>query len=84
MATRPQTIGYSLADSPAGLAAWFYDKLAAGTYSGGDPERALARDQILDGITLYCVTNTGASSARLYWESASNDFKGADISVRPR
>jgi pimeloyl-ACP methyl ester carboxylesterase len=53
MVTRPQTLGYSLADSPVGLAAWFYDKFADWTYSGGDPERSLTRDEMLDDITLY-------------------------------
>lgn len=48
MVTRPQTIGYSLSDSPVGLAAFFYDKFADWTYSGGDPERSLSKDQMLD------------------------------------
>jgi pimeloyl-ACP methyl ester carboxylesterase len=71
----PQTIGYSLTDSPAGLAAWIldhdtdaYTKIARafvdGVASGG-----LTRDQILDNITLYWLTGTGASAARMYWES---------------
>ena len=47
MVTRPQTLGYSLADSPVGLAAWFYDKFADWTYSGGEPERSLTRDEML-------------------------------------
>jgi pimeloyl-ACP methyl ester carboxylesterase len=81
MVTRPQTIGYSLADSPAGLAAWFYDKFADWTYSGGDPERALTRDEILDDITLYWLTNTGTASARLYWENNANNFNAVDISI---
>jgi pimeloyl-ACP methyl ester carboxylesterase len=62
MVTRPQTLGYSLSDSPAGLAAWFYDKFADWTYSGGDPERSLTRDEMLDDITPYWLTNTGTSS----------------------
>jgi hypothetical protein len=53
MVTRPQTLGYSLADSPAGLAAWFYDMFAAGTNDRGHPERELTRDEMLDDITLY-------------------------------
>ncbi len=52
MVTRPQTLGYSLADSPAGLAAWFYDKFADWTYTNGEPERVLTRDDMLDDITL--------------------------------
>jgi pimeloyl-ACP methyl ester carboxylesterase len=63
MATRPQTIGYALTDSPAGLAAWMYD------YNGGEPERLLTKDQFLDDVTLYWLTNSAASSARLYWEN---------------
>ncbi len=63
MATRPQTIGYALTDSPAGLAAWMYD------YNNGEPERLLTKDEFLDDITLYWLTNSAASSARLYWEN---------------
>ncbi len=81
MVTRPQTLGYSLADSPAGLAAWFYDKFADWTYSGGEPERALTKDEMLDDITLYWLTNTETSSARLYWENNANNFNAVDISI---
>jgi pimeloyl-ACP methyl ester carboxylesterase len=81
MVTRPQTLGYSLADSPAGMAAWFYDKFADWTYSNGEPERVLPRDDMLDDITLYWVTNTGASSARLYWENNANNFDAVDIAT---
>ncbi|HYP13159.1 MAG TPA: alpha/beta fold hydrolase, partial [Bryobacteraceae bacterium] len=66
MNTRPQTVGYALTDSPAGLAAWMYD------YNAGEPERLLTKDQMLDNITLYWLTNSAASSARLYWENSSN------------
>jgi pimeloyl-ACP methyl ester carboxylesterase len=81
MVTRPQTIGYSLADSPAGLAAWFYDKFADWTHTEGEPERVLTRDDMLDDITLYWLTNTGASSARLYWENNANNFNAIDIAI---
>ncbi len=64
MATRPQTIGYALTDSPAGLAAWMYD------YNNGEPERLLTKDEFLDDITLYWLTNSATSSARLYWENS--------------
>lgn len=64
MGTRPQVIGQALADSPAGLAVWMYD------YNNGEPERLLARDDFLDDVTLYWLTNSAASSARLYWETA--------------
>jgi hypothetical protein len=70
MNTRPQTLGYGLADSPAGMAAFFYEKFAEWTHSGGEPERALTRDEMLDDITLYWLTNTGASSSRSYWDAA--------------
>jgi pimeloyl-ACP methyl ester carboxylesterase len=69
-ATRPQTVGYSLADSPTGLAAWIYTLFQDVTDSGGDPESVLTLDQMLDDIMMYWLPNTGASSARLYWEAA--------------
>jgi len=68
--TRPQTIGYPLADSPAGQAAWIYEKFHAWTDNNGSPEDALTRDQMLDNITLYWLTETAASSARIYAEHA--------------
>jgi pimeloyl-ACP methyl ester carboxylesterase len=63
--TKPQTIGYALLDSPAALCAWLVEKLWTWT----DHDGALSRDQLLDDVTLYWVTRTGASAARLYWES---------------
>lgn len=83
MVTRPQTIGYSLVDSPAGLAAWMYDKFATWTYSGGVPERVLTRDEMLDDISLYWLTRTGASAARIYWEDHSNNFNAIHIPELP-
>lgn len=68
-ATRPQTLGYGLADSPAGQAAWILEKFWAWTDCDDDPESVLTRDEMLDDITLYWLTNSAASSARLYWES---------------
>src|SRR3984957_7090661 len=67
--TRPQTIGYSLTDSPAGLCAWIVEKLWAWTDHPGDLSQVLTADQVLDNISLYWLTGSGASSARLYWES---------------
>lgn len=64
MGTRPQAIGYALADSPIGLAAWIFD------YNNGEPARRLNRDDVLDDITLYWLTNTATSAARIYWETA--------------
>jgi pimeloyl-ACP methyl ester carboxylesterase len=81
MVTRPQTVGYGLTDSPAGLAAWMYDKFAQWTYSGGVPERSLTRDEMLDDITLYWVTNSAISSAQLYWENNANNFNAVDVSI---
>jgi pimeloyl-ACP methyl ester carboxylesterase len=81
MVTRPQTVGYGLADSPAGQAAWMYDKFAAWTYTNGEPERELSRDDMLDDITLYWLTNTATSSAQLYWENNANNFNAVDISL---
>jgi pimeloyl-ACP methyl ester carboxylesterase len=63
--TRPQTIGYGLVDSPALLAAWIVEKFRAWT----DPASSLIRDQLLDNLMLYWLPGTGASAARLYWES---------------
>ncbi|MET0207607.1 MAG: epoxide hydrolase [Burkholderiaceae bacterium] len=71
-ATRPQTIGYALADSPAGQAMWIYEKFRAWTDNGGSPEDALTVDEMLDNISLYWLTDTAASSARIYWENARN------------
>jgi pimeloyl-ACP methyl ester carboxylesterase len=66
--TRPQTIGYSLADSPVGQASWIYAMFQDVSDSGGNPESVFSRDEMLDDIMLYWLTNAGASSARLYWE----------------
>jgi pimeloyl-ACP methyl ester carboxylesterase len=84
-ATRPQTIGYSLAGDPVGLAAWMIDHDAR-SYEQishafeGHPAGELTRDDILDNITLYWLTNTGTSAARLYWENARIVYKG-EVSV---
>ncbi len=72
----PQTIGYSLSDSPVGLAAWIldhdtdsYEKISR-AFLGGRPSGGLTRDRILDNVTLYWVTRCGTSAARIYWEGA--------------
>ena len=74
-ATRPQTIGYALLDSPVALAAWLldhdtdsYEKISR-AFLDGQPAGQLTRDRILDNITLYWLTGTGASAARSYWEN---------------
>jgi pimeloyl-ACP methyl ester carboxylesterase len=68
-ATRPQTLAYGLADSPAGQAAWILEKFWAWTDCNGHPENLFTRDELLDNLMLYWATNSAASSARLYWES---------------
>jgi pimeloyl-ACP methyl ester carboxylesterase len=68
-ATRPQTVGYGLVDSPAALCAWIVEKFRAWTDGDGHPENALTRDEMLDDLMLYWLPGTGASAARLYWES---------------
>ena len=69
-ATRPQTVSYGLSDSPAGLAAWIYTLFQDVSDSDGNPEAVFGLQAILDDITLYWLTNTAASSARVYWEAA--------------
>ncbi|MFC7549776.1 epoxide hydrolase family protein [Plantactinospora sp. GCM10030261] len=69
MSTRPQTLGYSLMDSPAGLCAWIVEKFRAWSDCAGHPENVFTRDELLDNVTLYWLTGTATSSARLYWES---------------
>lgn len=76
--TRPQTLGYGLADSPIGQSAWILEKFYQWTDCNGHPENALTRDEIIDNIMLYWLTNSGASSARLYWESFAKAFNGGD------
>ena len=69
--TKPQTIGYGLDDSPAGLAAWIVEKFRSWSDSDGDVEKKFTKDELLTNITLYWVTQTGASSARIYYENAA-------------
>jgi len=78
--TRPQTIGYALADSPAGLAAWIAEKL----YGWTDPRHPLSTDAILDNLMLYWLPRTGASSARLYWESLDDVDRWLNGPLEPR
>jgi pimeloyl-ACP methyl ester carboxylesterase len=72
LTARPQTVGYGMTDSPAGLAAWVlvHPGFAKWTY-GDDPDKSPAKDDVLDNITLYWLTNSGASSGRLYWENGA-------------
>jgi len=78
--TRPQTLGYGLVDSPAGQAAWILEKFWAWTDNDGHPEDAITRDELLDNVMIYWITETAASSARLYWESFRK-FIGGPVSV---
>ena len=67
--TKPQTLGYGLSDSPAGLASWIIEKWYAWADHDGDLERVFHKDELLTNIMIYWVTNSGASSARIYYES---------------
>lgn len=78
--TRPQTLGYGLTDSPVGQAAWIYEKFREWSDCDGEPENALSLDEMLDNITLYWLTATAASSARLYWESFGS-FNADSVSI---
>ncbi len=69
--TRPQSLGYGLVDSPVGQAGWILEKMWAWTDNQGSPWDVLSRDAVLDNVMLYWLPGTGASSARLYWESFS-------------
>ena len=79
--TRPQTVSYALSDSPVGQAAWIYEKFQRWADCNGDPERLFGRDALLDNITLYWLTNSAVSSARLYWESAGADLGSIRVDV---
>jgi epoxide hydrolase len=79
--TKPETVGFALADSPAGQAAWIYDKFQSKTDNHGLAEDALSVDDILDAISLYWFTNSAASSARIYWENKSATFAGPKLTL---
>ncbi|MFF2642968.1 epoxide hydrolase [Streptomyces niveus] len=80
-ATRPQTIGYSLVDSPVGLLAWILDKFAEWSDTEDSPFERISRDRILDDVTLYWLTGTGASAARIYYESHNSLDPGLRVDV---
>jgi len=73
-ATRPQTLGYGLVDSPMGQAAWIIEKFYEWTDCNGHPENVLSREELIDNVMFYWLTASGASSARLYWESFGKAF----------
>ncbi|MEU7362957.1 epoxide hydrolase family protein [Streptomyces olivaceoviridis] len=82
----PQTIGYALTDSPVAMAAYYYDKFAEWTDSGGEPEKVLTYDEMLDAISLYWLTGTATSSSRFYWEgtqAGGGPFNAVDIPSVP-
>ena len=88
-ATRPETIGYALLDSPIALAAWMidhdtdsYQKIARG-FVDGQPSGNLTREHIIDNITLYWLTGTGASAARSYWEEGQENARAAGQAPTP-
>ncbi len=87
-ATRPQTLGYGLTDSPAGQAAWIVEKFQAWTDNKGVAEDALSRRQILDAISAYWFTASATSSARIYWENTLRDTTEvtvpSGVSIFPR
>jgi len=77
--TRPQSLGYGLADSPAGLAAWVVDKFWAWSDHGGDLETSFSKDELLTNVMLYWVTNSMPSSTRIYYESQHNQPRPASM-----
>ncbi|MCA8927392.1 MAG: epoxide hydrolase [Alphaproteobacteria bacterium] len=79
-ATRPQSVAYALADSPSGQCGWILEKFWAWTDNDGHPESALGRDEMLANISIYWLTNSAASSARLYWQSFGS-LRPAPIAV---
>jgi pimeloyl-ACP methyl ester carboxylesterase len=87
--TRPQTVGYALLDSPVALAAWMLDHdtdsyhKVARAFAGAQPAGGLTRDHVLDNVTLYWLTGTGASAARSYWENTQAAAAAASGQARP-
>jgi len=81
--TKPQTLGYALADSPVGQAMWLYEKYRTWSDNDGDPEDAFTIDQMLDMISLYWYTDTGASAARIYHELVGEDPESFRFNAGP-
>ena len=79
--TKPETVGFALADSPAGQAAWIYEKFQSKTDNHGLAEDALSVDAMLDTISLYWFTNSAASSARIYWENRASTMAGPKLTL---
>ena len=79
--TRPQSLGYGLADSPIGQAGWIIEKFYQWMDCDGHPEYIVTRDELLDNVMMYWMTNSGASSARIYWESFGKGMKQDAIEI---
>jgi pimeloyl-ACP methyl ester carboxylesterase len=79
--TKPQTVGAALNDTPAGLLAWIVEKFRSWSDCDGHPENAFTREQLLTNVTIYWVTQTITSSARLYWERTHSDDQPAPVTV---
>ena len=82
--TKPQTLGVALNDSPAGLLAWIVEKFRTWSDCDGDPENVFTRDQLITNVMVYWVTQTIASSARLYWEHSTSTRRQGAAGVRRR
>lgn len=80
-ASKPQTLGYILADSPVGQAAWIYEKFREWSDCDGAPENVFTRDEMLDDIMLYWLGNSANSSGRFYWYNWDDGLKGIKINV---
>jgi pimeloyl-ACP methyl ester carboxylesterase len=80
-ATRPQTVGYSLTDSPAGQLAWIIEKFWSWMDCDGHPENVVSRDELLDNVMVYWATRSAASSARLYWENFRSSGAAARVEL---
>ncbi|GAA3534489.1 epoxide hydrolase [Amycolatopsis ultiminotia] len=79
--TKPETVGFALADSPVGQAAWIYEKFQSKTDNHGLAEDVLSMDDMLDVISLYWFTNSAASSGRIYWENKSGTLAGPKLTL---
>ena len=80
-ATKPQTLGYGLNDSPAALAAWIVEKFRTWSDSNGDVEKRFTKDELLTNVTIYWVTETGPSSVRLYYENRKDPGMPGRVTV---
>ncbi|HWS51617.1 MAG TPA: epoxide hydrolase [Microbacterium sp.] len=83
-ATKPQTIGYALVDSPVALCAWMLEKFWSWSDNGGDLHSVISRDVFLDNLMMYWIPGTGASSVRMYWESFTEIWEIFNTEVRDR